>query len=735
MIVLLSLVCIVCVEQRVRAATSESHVQATVSCTFESGAHVSVHAQMIVNRIDNIYDTSYDRQMIESIATSDPEVIGIIKQRLRDSLRHQLELAFPDAEIAAVDRPTYSIPYFRDTFSVNLTTAYFGYEGTLDLSEFISGVLDMGATVTYQGTLQATEGWNVTYVYTLPSTVMISYANTDQINAAANTVTWEVLNWHGDDDGKEATLKTRYKNPTSPSDSNEEIALEFILDTRLVSSVSLTESIVAKKVSISTYNVLPKFISEVDVLPADGVRLFIDNGLLSWDALRETTMQPIEQSITPLIENSSFNQPLNVVFSWDPDSTTNCSTPFNISHMDDAPALRANYKDAAVQLRICDMPARAFFGLMHAGATASIAPEDVNFNVQSSELEWPYTGILQLPSNITINGSREVTWNDTRPLAGAVSSDLAPDEPYENDVIETRVDVEFSKMDLNIPSAFTGKTELTATVNLKEDAKLYVIRQPSELSFSPQVNLSFVNSDALRLCIEEHVFEDSQVTTYLARATELFQQQLSEILHGVQVKGSVDRKAFSNSLLWDGDISAMDAVTPVVIANTANEVYPVKFNISVWPAQLTIEPQQFMLYGRENQVVTYRLVFPRGVSVNASESAGKPVIAGQTNDGRQYVELVFDPQSSANASLLTCVLTVSPVYVLGMFLPCILVFILLIILIVILVLLRRKRGGFRREKQPRERRMEPEESEPVDDAEPEYYVPPPPPSTRKRKMR
>jgi hypothetical protein len=70
------------------------------------------------------------------------------------------------------------------------------------------------------------------------------------------------------------------------------------------------------------------------------------------------------------------------------------------------------------------------------------------------------------------------------------------------------------------------------------------------------------------------------------------------------------------------------------------------------------------------------------------------------------------------------------VYILGLFLPCILVCILLIVLVVIIYLIRKKRGGLRRGKG---KLFEPEDNEPSEYGGQDYYVPPPPPSTKKKK--
>jgi hypothetical protein len=85
---------------------------------------------------------------------------------------------------------------------------------------------------------------------------------------------------------------------------------------------------------------------------------------------------------------------------------------------------------------------------------------------------------------------------------------------------------------------------------------------------------------------------------------------------------------------------------------------------------------------------------------------------------------------AAQTTVLTCVLNASPVYILGLFLPCLLVFMLLVVLAVIIYLIRKKKGGLRRGKG---KIFEPEDNEPVEYGKQEYYVPPPPPTIKKKK--
>jgi hypothetical protein len=643
----------------------------------------------------------------------------------------QVETAFPGAEVDTMKTmPTYENPYFIDDFQVNLTPAFFQYNGSLNLTNFIAGILDMGATVSYHFDLQAEEGWNTTFVYTLPNTLTLSYANTADTNPDTNTVTWVVRNWGGSDAGKDAVLSVQSKKPTTMTSADEDISLEYILDTRTVNNISFIESILVKKVNVHQYNVLPEFISGLESIPADGVRLYIDNGLLSWQDLFDFKIQPMESQTTAIIENSSFDQNLSLSFSWEPESTINCSQPYNITHMDDVPAIRANFKDSDVHLMICQMPARAFFGLVNAGATASVSSTDVNFGAGLEGILHPYSIVLRLPTNVSLGGDNVYAWNRTAPISGVFTSEVQPIPPYVAEHIETRVEIELTKMDLNIPSLFTGKTELVASTKMKQDDRLYVIGRAGDLSFSSKVNITYLNADAFRICTEENVFTEDQITAFLSQKTDVFEQRLSEIFYGLSVHGAVDRRMFSSSLVWDGDISRMDETVPVVVSNGANEVYAVSFNMSLWPAELTLASQRFMLQGLENQSVIYRIIFPRGITVNASESEGKPLITGKTNDGRDYVELSFDAGSTNQSTVLTCAMNASPVYILGLFLPCILVFILLVVLVIIIYLIRKKRGGLRRGKR---KLFEPEDNEPFEYSGEEYYVPPPPSSTKKKK--
>lgn len=712
------------------AETPDILVEATMMVTVDSGSQLTVQAQMLVKKI-TVFDTTYDQYQIQTSAASDPIVLGAIMSRLHEAVKSQLTATYPQADVVAVTKkPSYQNPYFLDTFRVMLTPAFFALDSSMNLTNLLNGVLDMGAKLAYSYPLTTDAGWNTTYQYLLPATYALDAANTPDVTADNKQITWVLRNGDGAMPTKTAELSFHKRTPTTQP-SAEDISLSFEMDTRSVSNVSLMTSIVMNAVNVQEYATFPSFISGLTVVPADGVRLLIQNGLFTWNQMYQKTINPIELRTKQILENSSFNQSVVFSFSWDPQTSTNCSTPYNITHMDTTPPVIATLQDFPVALRLCGISARAFFGLINAGSQAAVTATNMNFGDRLDQIGYPYTVFLQLPANITLAGSNRYRWNATIPFAGTFHSDVQPSPPYTDQKSETYIEIDLAKLDLNFLGLFTGKTELTATAQMREDDSMYVIQWPNEAVLPKPMNLTYLNADGFRLCVDESVFNDAVVTTFLSDKKTLFENHLSSLLQGFIVKGISDRKTFTNSLSWNGDISAMDDVIPVVTSVYASESYPVKLNLSLTPLQVGIGNQVFTVQGISNQTVTYRIIFPKGISVFPQDTQGKSLVHGNTSDGREYVELLFDPSESNVSTILTCALVPSPFFIIAIFLPCLFVFLLIIILIVAIYLVRKKRreqgGGSRGGGRKKKLLHEEEEEEPPEGfAGQDYYVPPPP---------
>ena len=710
--------------------TATSIVDATITATYESGTSLHVTARMLVHQINDIFSDTYTQDQIEHNATSDD--IVAIKLRLRDSLNHQLQTSFPDTQITPIGRPVYTIPYFTDEFTVNLTDAFFDAAPTINITTLVAGMLDSGADITYHYHLTSENGWNTTYLFTLPDTLQLRTASTENVTADHRQITWTVPNTNGTTPPTTATLALHATTPTTPPNTPERLTIDFALDTRTPASVSLTAHIQIHTLDLTAYHALPAFITGTTTIPADGLRLLADNHLLTYETIHNTTIQPLLDRLQPLLEASPFNQTLAFTFSWDQTTTTNCTPPYNTTHMDTEPAVTAQYRDPAVRLTIGTLTARAYFGLVNAGATATLTPTDLNFGIGLTSLGLPYTITLQLPQNITLDNQTTVHWNQTTTATGTLHSDVSPQPPYTMEKRSATIQIDLTKMDLNLPSLFTGKTELIATTTLTEDDALFILHTPPLIHLPSTMTLPYLNADAYRLCTEEGLLTPATQNDILASQQTAFESRLSTIFNGRTIKTLTNTKAYTNSLQWNGDIATMDDLVPIILATTADDATSVAASISLSPATFTIAPLHFTLPHLANTTTTYRLVFPPGQTLTTVDAAGQPYTKGTTSDDRAYVEFLFNDTNASMTTPVTCFLSVSPLYVLVLFLPLILVVVLLVILVIIILLIRKRRKGIPRQPRKKSKAKKEESEEPSGSEEAEDFYVPPPPSSRRR---
>ncbi len=694
----------------------ESLVDATFTIEFVTGTDLVIDVTMTAYKLTT--DHAYTA---EEIASASDEERGALKLSIYLLLKNQINIVFRDADISNFEMPTYSSGVFNEELNVKLTSTFFGLNDSVNAESLVNGVLDMDAVVTYNLNLVTEPGWNNTFTCILPESINFKSANTDEVSLDTKEITW-TLKWNGADVEKGAVLSTRLNNPTTTVSETEDIFLTFDLDSSNVDNMILTTTFSLRNIDIQEYDILPDFITEIGFVPSDGIRLFIDNGLLLWDDLYQNTIKPVEQATLSTIERSSFNQTLTMLFSWDSETSTNCATPYNTTDMDGVPAINADLtSEHPVELLLCDISPRAFFGLVNAGAVANISEEDVNFGDRLDEIGRSYEVLLHLPTEVYLEGDNIYRWNESISLSGVFSSDLQPLPKYLEENINTYIEIDISKLDLNIPSFFTGKSEFTATTHSKEDIRLSVTRFPMEFGLSDKINLPYLNSDAFRVCVDESVFSTEEVDAYLSNKKDVFETRMSNVLNDLKIKGVIDKDVFSDSLSWDKDISHMDDVTPVVVSTYANNLYPISFSFSLWPPEMHISNQTFTFESIKNQSVTYRIEFPKGISVTATDTLNKSILKGKTTDGREYIEVIFASDEEVKIDTVACVLVASSLYMLGQFLPCIISFALVVILLIIVYIFKRKRRGGKH--------IVIQEKADTSGYEGEaFYVPPPPPS-------
>jgi len=687
--------------------------------------------------------TTYLKDEIKTLSNSetdkDKATMATIKYVLKDHLTKQIEQTFKNANINILTEiPSYDKNYFYDEYDVNLTSPFFGMSETTDAHDFLNGIIDMGAIVNYSFNLQADPGWNNTYKFNFRKSLGCISANT-VLTSGSNTAEWKVPNGNGNKPYELASLKLKKNNPTTHDLNSENISLNFILNSNNVDSTSLLANVLIENADISVYNVLPSFIENLNYMPADGFRLFVNNSVIkSWEDVYNITVRPVEEKIKEKIENSPFNQTLDLIPSWDKLTAQDCSDPYSIEKMDSSPLLKAILTDNKINLKICDISNRAFFGLINAGAKANITKKDINFGDNLSQIGYDYNFTLYLPDNMYLDGKNVYEWNESASALGEFKSDVA--KSYTKEKKETVIEIEIQNTDLNILSFFTGKTEFTFGMKMQENREYNVTSKPNMFNLPDKLVLSYLCSDAFRVCVEEKVFSQTDVDDYLKSERELFEDRLANILPSLDVKnkGNIKSNVFEDSLnAWDKNISNMDSDTAIKIDAYALTSHPISFGLSLLPPSFSVAKQYLNFTGIKDHNVTYRVIFPNDISIKISDSLGKAQVKTRS-DGRNYIEISFNESEYNQSSIVGCTIIPSALFIFVLLLPCIISLILVVILIIVIILIRRKRKS-----RPRVDKTslsdEEDETEYADYTtttgyeDEDYYVPPPPGSKEKKK--
>jgi len=231
-------------------------ISANFTIEMKSATDFKVNVEATVSKITRAagIGTSYTANYIETIASSNPYLLGAIAGDLQVMINKTVSQTFENAYVSSLnDIPTYENGKFYDNYAVNLTSSYFELNETVNVYEFINGVLDMDARVDYNFNLHAEPGWNNTYQIELEK--KIDYKETNG-KVDGNKIEWTVRNGMGFEPSKNAEFRVFSIDPTTPASTDEDILLDFQLDAR-GSKTSLFSNILSRKINIEEYGVLP----------------------------------------------------------------------------------------------------------------------------------------------------------------------------------------------------------------------------------------------------------------------------------------------------------------------------------------------------------------------------------------------------------------------------------------------------------------------------------------------
>ncbi len=660
-------------------------------------------------------EKTYNKEEIKDISNTNAEQIGAIKYALKTMIFEQIKDTFINAKVtSSIELLNYANYNFYDEYLVNLTSDFFNLNKTINSYELINGMLDIGALVRYDLNLKADTGWDITYSFTLGE--KLDYQVTDG-KLYDNIIEWTVENNDGKLPSLAAFFVLRNKNPTT-TEEKEDISIAFIIDS-YKEPISLETEVIVNSMSLKNYDFLPNFISNFEFVPSDSLRLFVKNSLLTWDEIYQKTIENIQNNIKNTLETSVFNQSLTFTFNWDNSTTYDCLEPFDINNMNKNPPVKALLRDNKIQLILNDISSKALFGLVSAGAKSEITPDSINFGKDLEKLNYNYNITLKMPQDIYINNENIYTWdNKNESFLGLMSSKKSPE--YNKPNINTIIEIETETTDLNLLSFFTGETELNFGLKIDQEKNYKVTKIPAPFSLPQAVNITYLNSDAIKLCIEEKVFKEDEIDTFLSNDKKLFEQTINKVITGLNAKGTINTEVFQNSLKWDSDITKMDDKEPIKTKIYSYTSQPIKFKISMTPLGLKINNQTFKFIGLENQYVTYRVIFPNGIKISLSNDY-ENIYINETSEGQQYLETTFTPDEAKTEFDVTITIEPNILFILALLTPCIIAIIIALILIILMIIFRKKR---------KKRKIPTHTTEPSEDTSEyeneDYYIPPPP---------
>ena len=521
-----------------------------------------------------------------------------------------------------------------------------------------------------------------------------------------------------DNYSKIAEIALKLNNPTS-NFIDEDIQFEFEIDCNNNIKPILNLSIITNGININQLAIIPKFITNLKYIPSDGIRLFIDNSFTTWDVFYNNTIKYLIEYIKPKIESSAFNQTLNFSFNWDINSTINSSSLFDIDNMDNHPPIKALFSDNNINFLICGISSNAFFGLVNSGAKSNLTSLDINCGNNFDNINYPYKIYLNLPNNIYFNNKNIISWNESDFTLGNITSNIS--EIYNDEKIDTTIEIFVKTTDLNILSLFTGETKLSLGLFINEIQSRNVTLLPYYFTLPEKINIDYYNSDLFRLCVDEKIFDNDSVNLFLSNEIKSFELRIKKIFPELVIKGILDNQIFDESLLWDRDITKMGDEDPIKISSKSNSVYSLPFKFNLFPPSLNIIEQNLTLSGIKNHNIKYKIMFPHGLKIKLNNES-KRLILNTTEDGKYYIELSFNKNQSTLNESVYFKITPSFIFIIGLFLPCIISLLITVILVMLIYIIKRKR-------RIKKQFITGENKENYDiSKERDYYIPPPPSS-------
>jgi hypothetical protein len=637
-----------------------------------------------------------------------------IEKGASDSLRSTLARSFPGATVtvgeAVVDRTTLGTPSgdpYAPGVQVALTARVARPLADLGLGDLSLAAIDAafaaGATVSSDITLSASAGQDLTFLVSPPARPAglafedVGPSPLAKLELGALVV--EIDNSRGATaDARTAAFKLVDPVARAAAPDHEDIgaAVEIRLGSleKGATSLPVEADFVSQVHAIDVAKRFPGALPDkvkLAFLSADGLRALRQSGAISEadlatadEQLRATLSDQLrdflpDAKVTGGLSQADLARAPAKPFRTDP------PVPFGATATGHR-ALPAGAEDADLALRIgavvnvdLDVPASKD----RETRIAIKAPQGMAFSAaQGATLSADKSAATLLVPADPAQGSRPVKLSLRDPAAPAYTAEKA----------DLAVVVDLKDLDISIGKAIGGDLgELVVEVTVT--GKLGVIKVPDDVkaSLGGSLELSYLDSDAIRLLRERGILGEENLTKLEAELMEQVKKNLGSALGAdVVVTGGLDRASLDPKLVS----SPLSGDKPVLFKAQTS----FRKSLSGAPAPqaaiaLYTQQQTFDLPKVQGLDTAYTVILPYGLAVTDLQVEGGEKETGTSEDGRDQ----FTVRPEGESAKATVSMAVTPSFVVAKFWPLLLVVAMVLILLIgspiAFVVMRRRRKG------------------------------------------
>ncbi len=241
------------------------------------------------------------------------------------------------------------------------------------------------------------------------------------------------------------------------------------------------------------------------------------------------------------------------------------------------------------------------------------------------------------------------------------------------------VAIDMKALEADVFKIISGSMQATSKLEISVD--VYMVNVPSDMEIPATISMRCINSDALRLALNEGLIE----RRYFDNIKEKLLGTMSSALEGMaggELTMELDEEALKASLDVPVDVNDMRGGKPIVFKVKPFEITLGTKKSGAQAALVNLPEFSFSFPPMDYGDVTYRIIFPSGIEVVSVEGA----TAGKTSDGRQYIKA---EAASGTSTQISVVMGVGFGFILGAVWP-FLVGILLVVAVIIAVAVIRR---------------------------------------------